>query len=249
MPVRRYRLTRTEQDEQFEVAQVLRAQGVAIDIPEEWEKQSRCLEISVSPESTIYVHRYGVPLYTIYIRCTSLRNNLILDGFEITPAWDDDIIECTSEKESYRFTGNLNFDFTEVLNHQLEARLRFPRIGDRVEGWLLAQGMKPVPAEYGPRHPAPFELSLWDHLGHICSTHSVAMVDRSAQIRETHVRRRDSLYAGPTSTSSEARETGVLHDSYGSEFSRFRSRRNRETVDTETTISKKTAASRALDGS
>ena len=108
-----------------------------------------------------------------------------------------------------------------------------------------AQGMRPVPAEYGPRHPAPFELSLWDHLGHICSTHSVAMVDRSAQIRETHVRRRDSLYAGPTSTSSEARETGVLHDSYGSEFSRFRSRRNRETVDTETRISKKTGLLRA----
>jgi len=195
MPVRRYRLTRTEQDEQFEVAQVLRAQGVAIDIPEEWEKQSRCLEIFVSPESTIYARRYGVPLYTIYIRCTSLRNNLALDGFEITPAWDDDIIECTSEKESYRFRESVDFHRTEVLNHQLEARLRFPRIGDRVEGWLLAQGMRPVPPEYGPRHPAPFELSLGDSLGHIYSTRATAVVDRSAGIREMHAGRKSSTVA------------------------------------------------------
>jgi hypothetical protein len=193
MPVRRYRLTRSEQDEQFEVAQALLAQGVPIDIPEECRKQSRCFEISISPDSTIYVCRYGIPLYAIHIQCTSLRNNLALEGFEITPAWDDNISECSSDEESYRFTGGLDFDRSEVLNHQLEARRRFPHIGDRIEGWLLAQGIRPVPPEYGPRHPAPFELSLLESRGHIYSTHAIAVVDRSAEIRETRAGRRSSI--------------------------------------------------------
>jgi hypothetical protein len=195
MPVRKNYLTRSEQEAYLQAAQELCAQRVPIYTPEEWEKHSRCFEISIAPVSTIDVRRPGVTYYTIYIQCTALQNNsAIVDEFEITAAWDDDITAISSEEESYRF-GGLDFARSEVLNHRLEARIRFPHIGDRIEGWLLAQGIRPVPAEYGPRHPAPFELSLWDSLGHIYSTHATAVVDRSAEIREMHAGRKSSTVA------------------------------------------------------
>jgi len=118
------------------------------------------------------------------MQCTALQNNSVLaDEFEITPAWDDDITAISTEEETYR-VGGLNFHRSEVLNHRLEAPIRFPHIGYRIEGWLFAQGIRPVPAEYGARHPAPLELNLWDQKGRIYSAHSVASVDRSAQSNE-----------------------------------------------------------------
>jgi hypothetical protein len=221
MPVRRYRLSRSEQDEQFEAAQVLRAQGVKIDIPKEWGKRSRSFEICISPDSTIYVHRLGMTLYAIYIRCVSLQNNLGLEHFEITPAWDDDIIPWSTDEKIYRFSRSLEFNHTDVLNHKFEARLRFHHAGDRIEGWLLAQGIRPVPTEYGPRHPAPFELSLWDYLGRVHSARAVAAVHRSAKIRELHIRQ-NSLFDREDSSSSGtyARyQAGLVRDLPESQFS------------------------------
>jgi hypothetical protein len=214
MPLRRYRLTQAEQDQQFELAQVLREQGVAIDIPEEWEKQSRCFEISIRPDSTIYELRPGVILYAIYVQLISRRNRLAVEDFDISPAWDDDVIPHSTTGEIYRFTRALEFDRNEVLNHRLEALLRFPHIGDRIEGWVLGTGIRPVPAEYGPGHPAPFELSFLDQLCRSYSTCAVAMVHRATKTREMHVRG-DSLFARDRSSSSAVstqREAGVLPD-------------------------------------
>ena len=132
MPVRKSRLNRVEQDEQFDIAQVLRAQGVDIAIPEEWEKQSRFFEISISPDSRIYELRPGVILYAIYVQLISRRNRLAVEDFDISPAWDDDVIPHGTTGEIYRFTRALEFDRNEVLNHRLEALLRFPHIGDRI---------------------------------------------------------------------------------------------------------------------
>ena len=55
MPVRRNHITCSEQEEYLQAAQELRVDGVAIDIPEEWEKRSRCFDISIAPVSTIDV--------------------------------------------------------------------------------------------------------------------------------------------------------------------------------------------------
>jgi hypothetical protein len=214
MPFRKFRLTRAEQDEHFDIAQSLRAQGLDIEIPEEWEKQSNRLEILISADSTIYELRPGLTLYAIYVRLISWRNGLAVEDFDISPAWDDGVMACSTEDEIYRFGRGLDFDRPQVLNHQLEARLRFPHIGGRIEGWLLGTGWRPLPAEYGPGHPAPFELSFLDQLCRSHSTRAVAMVHRSTKTREMHVRR-DSLFERERSSSSAAytqREAGVLHD-------------------------------------
>jgi hypothetical protein len=81
--------------------------------------------------------------------------------------------------------------------------------------------MRPVPAEYGPGKPAPFELRLRDSLGRTYSTHAFATVHRSAKIREMHVGR-GSLFEREGSSSPTAyrqREASVLPDFSAGEFS------------------------------
>jgi hypothetical protein len=214
MPFRKFRLTRAEQDEHFDIARALRAQGVAIEILEEWEKQSKRLEISIRPDSAIYELRPGLTLYAIYVQLKSWRSKLAIEQFDILPAWDDDVIPHSTMEGNYRFTRALEFDRNEVLNHRFEELLCFPHIGDRIAGWLLGIGWRPLPAEYGPGHPAPFELSFLDQLCRSHSTRALAMVHRSTKTREMHVRR-DSLFERERSSSSAAytqREAGVLHD-------------------------------------
>jgi hypothetical protein len=203
VPVIRSRLTRTEQDKHFVTAQRLHEQGVAIEIPEEWQNQSRYLDISISPDSTIYVLRRGVTLYAVYGRLQSRCSNVAIDAFDILPSWDPDVIPYSTMKETYRFTRSLEYDFEDVLNHRIEQSLRFPRIGDSSEGWLLGIGIRPVPPEYGPRKPAPFQLSFLDQLDRTYDTSVVALVDRSAKIPELHVRR-SSVFAGEESSTSVA---------------------------------------------
>jgi hypothetical protein len=190
MPLRKNRLTRFEEEEFLQAAQQLRDQGVRVEIPEEWVKRCRRFEITIAPGSSIYVRSLGITYYMIFIQCTALQSNSALqDGLEITTGWDDDVVPITRNKGKYRI-GRLHFDRDEVLNERLETCIRFPQIGSRVEGWLLAHGIRPVPPEYGAGNLAPFELKLSDHNGRIYSAHAMARVERSAQSREMAVANR-----------------------------------------------------------
>jgi hypothetical protein len=202
VPVNRSHLTRTEQDKHFAIAQRLHADGVAIEIPEEWQSQSQYLDTSISPDSTIYVLRTGMTLYSVYARLQAQCSNLALDDFDILPTWDPGVFPCGTMKETYRFTRSLEYDPEDVLNHRIERSLRFRRAGDRVEGWLLGIGIRPVPEEYGPRKPAPFKLSFLDQLRRTYDASVVALVDRTAKIPEVPIRRTSVFAEERSSTSS-----------------------------------------------
>jgi hypothetical protein len=198
------------------IAQQLHEQGVAIEIPEEWQNLSQYFDISISPDSTIYVLRPGVTAYAVYGRIQSRCSNVVVDNFDIIPSWDPDVVPHSAMEKTYRLARSLEFDFEDVLNHRIEKSLRFRRAGDRVEGWLLGLGMRPVPLEYGPRKPAPFKLSFVDQFGRPCHASAMALVDRSAKIPEPRVPR-SSVFAGEETAAAVAftqRDAGVSQDLY-----------------------------------
>jgi hypothetical protein len=212
-----------------------RSQGVCIELPEHRHSESRCFEFQISPHSTLYVLGSGLPLYAINIRIKSCRTNLQIEDFEIVPAWEDDIVACTTEEDLYRFRGGLEFERKDVLNERIESSLHFRRPGEHVEGWLLGCGFRPVPPEYGPYHRAPFELYFVDQLddGHPCQ--GTAEVHRFRRVQAP--KRVGSLFKGtdwvsetterdhaefmlPTNSQSENFTTNTLRNSLESRIER-----------------------------
>jgi hypothetical protein len=159
MPFHRTRLTRSEQLDFAVTAEELRTLGVAIDIPEEWRRQARFVDVSISPASTIYELGRGKIVYALHVRLVSTSPNLVLSQFDIAPPWDSGVL-CELD-DDYRFARGLEFDAKLVLNSRFERGLRFRYRGDWVEGWLLGTGLNAVPAEYGNGFSAPIELLLF----------------------------------------------------------------------------------------
>jgi hypothetical protein len=195
MPNYKERLTRKEAARYLEVAQDHAAAGARLDIPSEWARADRFLHLSLapSPESLIYQLSPSKVLYVLRLRLVPERSTTVQE-FEITTAWDRDVIPCYPDGHSlYQFASGLDFEFKEVLNHRIENFLRLRR-GEIQEGFLLAMGLKPVPEEYGPGRPASVELRLFDQF----KRPNVASVDlavvRSTRRRETLSRKRRSLF-------------------------------------------------------
>jgi len=131
------------------------------------------------------------------------RGGIILEDFEITPAWDRDVYPCGSEGGSYR----LQYDWNEVLNHRIENRLRFRR-GDLADGWLLATGSKPIPPQYGPGRPALLEVAFLDQFSEQHTVRREIAVERSAKTLKSAVRPRPGLLDPVHSTAPPERDKG-----------------------------------------
>ena len=86
----------------------------------------------------------------------------------------------------------------EVLNLRIEKNLVLAR-GQIAEGWLLASGIAPIPAEYGKSAVVPFRLSLWDQFGNEIGVDGRLSVLRRVQRGNTGVRKGTGLY-GPDET-------------------------------------------------
>ena len=180
MPFYRTRLTRHEELDFMATAEELRSLGVAIEIPEEWRRHAKFVDVSISPASTIYELGRGKTLYALHVRLVSASPKLVLGQFDIAPFWDSGVL-CELD-ENYCFGSGLDFNPKEVLNSRFDRGLRFRYNGDIVEGWLLGTGLNPVPAEYGFGFPAPIQLLL---LGPAevppCRTEASMLVLRSAR--------------------------------------------------------------------
>ena len=87
----------------------------------------------------------------------------------------------------------LDFDFREVLNHRIENLFRLRR-GDLREGWLLAMGYKPVPAEYGLGRPAPVEVRLLDQFSRVNVASVELAVERSTKPKQLLSAKRPGLF-------------------------------------------------------
>jgi hypothetical protein len=195
MPIYKQRLTRKEEARYLEVAQDHAAAGARLDIPSEWARADRFLHLSLapSPESLIYQLSPSKVLYVLRLRLVPERNTTVQE-FEITTAWDRDVIPCYPDGRGlYQFASSLDFEFKEVLNHRIENFLRLRR-GEIQEGFLLAMGLKPVPEEYGLGRPASVELKLLDQLCRPTVATVDLTVERSLRARKPSSRKRWSLF-------------------------------------------------------
>lgn len=159
MPLHRTRLTRSEELDFIATAEKLRSLGVAIEIPEEWRRRAKFVDVLISPASTIYELGHGKTLYALHVRIVSTAPNLVLSQFDLEPFWDSGVL-CELG-DNYCFGPGLEFNAKHVLNSRFDRGLRFRYSGDTVEGWLLGIGLNAVPAEYGSGFSAPTQLLLF----------------------------------------------------------------------------------------
>ena len=197
MPTYKPRLTRTEQAKYLAVARELLGAGVTLTIPDEWCDNASRLQILIDgpPASSIYQLASGLVVYAVHVRILTERGPVILQDFQIIPAWDSGTWECSPEKRTgYRFAPGLDYEWNEVLNHRIMNLLRLSRRGDMHEGWLLAMGYKPVPEEYGPGRPAPLEVAFLDQFSQQHTASAEFAVERSAKATKPAARPRIGLW-------------------------------------------------------
>src|ERR1700674_5752764 len=105
MPVKRTRLTRQQQATYLARAQELQAASLDCGIPDEWQENSRSLDILVAPREGNLLSELssGVTACAIYVELVSLRSNLILENSRIASEWDSELIVlCGDQKGLYR---------------------------------------------------------------------------------------------------------------------------------------------------
>jgi hypothetical protein len=104
---------------------------------------------------------------------------------------------CRSRTGLYRVGSAVDLCEREVLNHRIEDGLYFHHSGV-AEGWLVADGLKPVPAEYSNWRTTEVCLTFTDQFGHSYPAHAQAFLDRSARFVDSPARVRES--SGPFET-------------------------------------------------
>jgi hypothetical protein len=187
-------LTQAERTEHLVRAEQLRASGVEIEIPKDWQEQNRPLDIIVaSPrECTVYESRSGGPHYAVLARLVA-RSGLILTDCDITTKYDGEIV-LESFRDAVCTLGGVEYCQRDVLNHHIENRLRLP-CGEMVEGLILASGLARIPAEYRDGALVPFEITFTTSLGNVYGAEGRCSVSRAVQQEIPSVRRGTSLYA------------------------------------------------------
>jgi hypothetical protein len=178
MPIRKSRLTRTEQIEYRSAAQQLQAQGL-IAKPPEWLEGSPPLEIlTSSATSNVSELPTGTVYFTIWVQLVARQSALILEDCRIMTSWDDQIILGSDEVNSYCSPGGPVYVSGEVLNGRIENALRFRRCGDLVRGSVFFWGLRPIPDAVRTDAIVPFQLAFVDSLGNWLATDGTLHVNR-----------------------------------------------------------------------
>lgn len=188
MPTKKSRLSRAERAKYLARAEDLQAGQVNCEIPDDWRENSHDLAIVVGePEGNFLCElSSGVTAYAIWVRLVAMRSRLRLENCAIVSDWDSDsIVLSQCERGLYRVGNVLEFNEGEVLNHQIENGLRFHDRGEVAEGWLVANGLKPIPHKYRSWTRAEISLTFYDQFGNCHSDLGQAFVERSARVKES----------------------------------------------------------------
>jgi hypothetical protein len=165
MPIRKVRLSTTEMAKYLACARDLRGAGLISETPSEWRGNRGPLDIQVAPppDSVVCVLPNGHVSYAIWVRLLS-RSVVTLQDCQITTRWDDQVILTPfDEQEQSIDSGGQLYHQSNVLNRRLGYGLR---VGSNVvEGWILASGLRPMPAGYRDFFVVPCELTFWDLFG------------------------------------------------------------------------------------
>jgi hypothetical protein len=195
MPVKRTRLVRALQTMYLSRAKELQAAGLDCEIPDEWQENSRSLDIIVAPPGYNILCELptGVTAYAILMRLVALRSNLILENFGIASEWDSESITlCGNARGLYRVGAAFEFTEDEALNHRFENGLHFHHRGDVAEGWLCASGLRPIPEKYPHRMTTELRITFTDQFGRDHSAQAKATLERTACLRDSDFRARKS---------------------------------------------------------
>jgi hypothetical protein len=130
----------------------------------------------------------------ILVRLLALRSGLTLMDWDIATKWDDQIVAESFDSRSpiYKL-GPQEYRQCEVLNQKIEGNLRLRR-GQIVEGWILANGLRPIPAEYHDCSTAPFEVRFLDQFRCQHRAQGTFSVLRKAQRDKSTKRKGSGLY-------------------------------------------------------
>jgi hypothetical protein len=137
----------------------------------------------------------GAICYAVYLRMFANQSGLVYPDFDIETDWDDQIfLEGVDENKSGVSFGGQWYPLQEILNPRIENNQMLSR-GRIIFGWLLAKGLRPIPAEYGDFAIVPFNLTLRDQLsGDIIQ--SVPGQLSVSRCRNRYVSLRTGLYGG-----------------------------------------------------
>jgi hypothetical protein len=188
------RLSRSEEAEYRRCLREMRAEGIAVNSPDDSPEYVPALDITVvgGPVSLIFNLRSGLPGYAIWLRLVARSSGLILSDCEITTKFDDQIVLESFDLGGPVCTlGQCSYLEAEVLNDRFP--LRFHRRGHLIEGMVLATGLKPIPKEYAQGMTVPFQLTVCDQFRNEISVESKLSVDRSTTPRPKLVRSQSTL--------------------------------------------------------
>jgi hypothetical protein len=180
----------------LECLQQLQAEGRDVEIPEEWQENAerRDVEIILSSESIVFEPARGGIYYAVMVRLTGLRSGLTLVHCETSTSWDDQIVADSFDARNLIYNlGRQEYRAAEVLNQKIEHNLSLRR-GQIAEGWILANGLRPIPAEYGNHSTAPFEVKFFDQFETEYSAEGTLSVLRKLRPQDISVGRGTGLY-------------------------------------------------------
>jgi hypothetical protein len=218
MPTIKRSLTRPEKLDHLARAKQMRAEGVDLQIREEWLEaahsmemkaarvdveipqrpleKSRRLDIFVAggPATFIFDMPGGGAAFAIWVRLVASRLVTLLD-WAMTTAWDDQIVPQAffDERTELWRLGQKDFPRSEVLNMRMHALTLNP--GRMAEGWLLAGGLKPMPEAFHHGMTVPFTLELLDQYENVIPQNAELFVDRTCKPKNKFVRRESGLYS------------------------------------------------------
>jgi hypothetical protein len=203
MPVRIHQLSRREEAEYLIRLQQMQAEGIAVEIPERWLEKARSLDIFVAggPATFIFDMPGGGAAFAIWVRLVARRLVTLLE-WAMTTAWDDQIVPQAffDERTPLWRLGQKVFPQREVLNMRIMDALTL-NPGRKVEGCLLAVGLKPMPEAFHHGMTAPFTLELWDQYENVIPQDAELFVDRTCKPKNKFVRQESGLYS-PDQTSA-----------------------------------------------
>jgi hypothetical protein len=206
MPIRKPRLSRTEEEEYRRCLQQMQAEGIDVEIPERWLQQACPLDIFIAggPVTSIFDLPGGGAAFAIWVRLAARRPVTVFDC-AMTTARDDQIVlqAFFDERTPLWRLGHRDFPRREVLNMRIMDALTL-NYGRMIEGWILAVGLKPMPEAFHHGMTVPFTMALLDqNENEICQAGEL-FVDRTWKREDKFVGRGSGLYGrDETSATSE----------------------------------------------
>ena len=190
------RLSRAKEAEHRDYLRKLQAEGVDVEIPEEWQEHARALNIVVGgpAENMVFESATGGIHYAVLVRLVVERSGMILTDWDLSINYDDQIVpESFDDRDPVWKLGGREYTQSEVLNSRIETSLVLAR-GRIIEGCLLATGLRSIPAHYSNFAAVPFRLIFWDQFRNEIVSKGKLSVFRNAQRKNTAVQRGSGLY-------------------------------------------------------